>query len=144
MDEAKSAALKLVLTKRRTEKEVVEKLKAKGFSTEDAISAASYYREAGYIDHHEYALRFSHDAAYIKGFGPLRIRRDLLSRGIEEIFISDALATISFDVKDAMQMKYGSGQKSEKELFQIYQYYARKGFAPECIRDALRALFTYE
>lgn len=144
MNEAKSAALKLVLTKRRTEKEVIEKLKNKGFSEEEATSAASYYKETGYIDHREYAMRFVHDAAHIKGFGPLRIRRELLIRGVEENLISDALTSLSFDIKDAMQMKYGEGKKSEKELSHIYQHFARKGFAPEVIRDAIRSLFTYE
>ena len=144
MNEAKNAALKLVLTKRRTEKEVAEKLMTKGFSEEDAVSAASYYREAGYIDHQEYATRFAHDAAVLKGFGPLRIRRELLIRGIEENFIDEALSPLSFEILEQMQMKFGEGTRSEKEISHIYQHYARKGFAPETIRNAIRALYTYE
>ncbi len=144
MNEAKSAALKLVLTKRRTEKEVVKKLIEKGFSEDDAIFAASYYRETGYIDHREYAFRFVHDAALVKGFGPLRIRRELQIRGVEDNYIEDALSSLSFELTDEMKRKYGEGSRSEKELSHIYQHYIRKGFASENIRDALRALYTYE
>lgn len=144
MSDAKEEALKLVLIKRRTKNEVIEKLKNKGFSEDEASSAAEYYMEKGYIDHHEYALRYAHDAALIKGFGPYRIKRELHLRGVESDFIENALSSLSFDLFDRMQQKYGEGVKSEKEIMHIYQHYLRKGFAPELIKETLRALYSYE
>ncbi len=142
--DAKSAALRLVLSKRRTEKEVCEALVEKGFSAEDAEDAASYYRENGYINHEEYARRFAHDAALIKGHGPERIRRDLSVRGVEAQIIEDALSLLSFDVTTPMEKRFGRGVKSEKEHAQIYGYFLRKGFHPGDIRKAMDALYTYE
>ena len=142
MSDARSTALRLVLTKRRTKKEVQEALVKKGFSPEDAEEAASYYLHAGYIDHADYARRFVHDAAHIKGFGPYRIERELVLRGIEHAIISDALAEVEFDVYSPMEHRFGRGVRTEKEKIKIYQYYVRKGFAPDAIREAMDALYT--
>ncbi len=142
MSDARSAALRLILTKRKTEKEVREALIKKGFSPEDAEEAASYYLHAGYIDHADYARRFAHDAACIKGFGPYRIERELTLRGVERENISNALHEIEFDVATLMEHRFGRGVRTEKEKTKIHQYYMRKGFAPEAIREAIGALYT--
>ncbi len=144
MDDVKSAALRLVLGKRRTEKEVTEALIKKGYQEDEAEEASAYFRENGYINHADYARRFSHDAALIKGFGPQRISRELSMRGIEEEYIDTALAEIEFDILTPMESRFGSGVRTEKELQHIYNHFLRKGFAPSVIRKAMDALFTYE
>lgn len=144
MSEAKSVALRLVLSRRRTEKEVREALMKKGFSDTEAAEAARYYRENGYIDHADYARRFANDAARLKGFGPFRIARELSMRGVEEADIEKALSALSFDVQTHMSHRFGTGVRTEKERMKIYQYYVRKGFASESIRTAMDALYTYE
>ncbi len=144
MDDAKSAALRLVLSKKRTEKEVFEALIKKGFSPDSAKEAAAYYRQNGYIDHADYARRFSHDAARIKGHGPERIRRDLSMRGIEEEFIDAALGELDFDLGSVMKARFGEGRRTEKELARIYGYFCRKGFAPAYVRSVMGALYSYD
>ncbi len=141
--DAKSAALRLVLSKRRTEKEVYAALLEKGFPSEEAEEAASYYRENGYIDHEDFARRFAHDAALIKGYGPERIRRDLSMRGVEDCFIENALSLLTFDILAPMEKRFGRGAKTEKEHAQIYGYFLRKGFDPGDIKKAMDALYTY-
>ncbi len=143
MENAKSAALRLVLTKKRTEKEVSDALQKKGFSRNEAEESAAYYREKGYIDHADYARRFSRDAANLKGFGPHRIARTLAEKGIENEYIEEALSQIEFDLKHAMEERFGKGSRTEKELAKIYGYYMRKGFASSAIRSAMDALYTY-
>ena len=109
----------------------------------EAEDAASYYRENGYIDHEEYARRFSHDALHLKGHGPERIRRDLLLRGVEPHIIDDALSLLTFDISAPMEKRFGSGAKTEKEYAQIYNYFLRKGYNPGDIKNAMDALYTY-
>ena len=144
MQSAKSVALRLVLTKKRTEKEVTEALVKKGFSLQEAEEASSYYRENGYIDHADYARRFAHDAACIKGFGPQRIARELSMRGVEEEWIDAAIEVLSFELEPSMESRFGKGIRTEKERAKIYGYYLRKGFAPSAIYKAMDALYTYE
>lgn len=142
--DVKSKALRLILKKKRTEKEVIALLIKDGFSVEDAQGAALYYREKGYIDHFDYANRFTHDAAIIKGQGPKRISRDLQMKGIEEDIIEEVLSSISFDVYTLMAKRFGAGARSEKERNRIFQHYLRKGFAPSAIKEAMDALYTHE
>jgi len=144
MDDVKSAALRLVLGKRRTEQEVTQALIKKGYQAEQAAEASAYFRMNGYIDHADYARRFSHDAALIKGFGPQRIIRELSLRGIEEEYIDTALAEIEFDIRTPMESRFGNGVRTKKELLRIYNHFLRKGFAPAVIRKAMDALYTYE
>ncbi len=140
----KSDAMNMILRQRRTEKQLVDALVKKGHSVEDAKSTARYYRENGYIDHQDYANRFVHDAAVLKGFGPERIVRDLQMRGIEDACIEEALSAIEFDVKTPMEKRFGSGQISYRETQKIYAYFMRKGFSSSAIKAAIRALYTYE
>lgn len=144
MPDIKEEALRIVLRKKRTEREVTEALIKKGYSEADSANAAAYYRRSGYIDHADYALRFSHDAARLKGHGPIRITRDLTIKGVEPEYIEAALSTISFDIKTPMEARFGCGARPIKEINRIYQYYCRKGFAPSAIRKAMDALYTYE
>jgi len=144
MTDVKSAALRLVLSKRRTEKEVVNSLVQKGYAPPDAEEAAAYYRSEGYIDHADYARRFAHDAAVLKGHGPQRIARALSERGVEEEYILDALSAIEFDIETPMEARFGKGSRSLKEINRIFQYFSRRGFASSAIRRAMDALYTYE
>lgn len=144
MSDVKAAALRLILKKRRTEQEVIDALVQKGYAQEDAEDVARYYREEGYIDHLEYAKRYAHDAAVLKGFGPQRITRALLERGVEAEYIEDALSEISFDITAGMEKRFGSGTLSAKEQNRIFQYYYRRGFSTSAIRTAMDELYSYE
>ncbi len=144
MQDVKSAALRLALGKRRTERELAEALFNRGYDMEEAEEAAAYYRRAGYINHAEYARRFAHDAATIKGHGPQRIARELSSRGVEAEYIEAALSEIEFDILTPMEARFGKGPRPVKEINRIYQYFNRRGFASSVIRTAMDALYTYE
>lgn len=144
MSDAKTAALRLILKKRRTEQEVIDALVQKGYPEEDAEEAARHYRREGYIDHLDYAKRYAHDAAVLKGFGPQRISRALLERGVEEEYIEDALSEIRFDITGGMEKRFGSGTLSAKEQNRIFQYYYRRGFSASSIRKAMDELYSYE
>lgn len=144
MSDIKSDALRIILSKRRTEKQIVEALIKRGYPEDEAREAVSYYRENGYIDHRDYAVRFAHDAAYIKGFGPIRIARDLTERGVDTVDIDNALSIITFDILSPMERRFGRGEKSYDEIQKIYQHFMRKGFSFTDIKEAVNALYTYE
>ena len=144
MSDVKAAALRLILKKRRTEKEVIDALVQRGYDEADAEDAARHYRKEGYINHLDYARRYAHDAAVLKGFGPQRITRALLERGVEEEYIEDALAKIHFDITAGMEKRFGSGILSAKEQNRIFQYYYRRGFRASDIQKAMDELYRYE
>ena len=140
MNDIKSEALRLALSKRRTKKQIVEKLIGKGFEPGEAEDAAEYYAEAGYIDHRDYARRFANDAANIKGYGPDRIRRDLRERGVEEEYIEEALSGIEFDLKPIMQKKFKECEDT-KTMNRIINCFLRRGFSFDEIKNAIREVY---
>lgn len=144
MYDVKRAALRLVMGKKRTERELAEALMQRGYDTEESEDAAAYYRRSGYIDHADYARRYAHDAANIKGHGPKRIVRELTERGVEAEYIEAALSEITFDILTPMEARFGRGLRPVKEINRIYQYFNRRGFASSDIRMAMDALYTYE
>ena len=143
MNDVKGEALRLSLQKRRTKKQIVDKLLGKGFSAEESEDAAEYYMEAGYIDHRDYARRFANDAASIKGYGPGRIRRELKERGVEDEYIDNALSDIIFDLKSLMQKKFKEC-KDAKTKNRIINCFLRRGFTFDEIKSAIKTVYSGE
>lgn len=141
MENVYSEALKLALLKKRTKKEVVEKLKDKGFEPSLAEEAADYYMEAGYIDHRDYAIRYTRDAVNIKGYGKERIRFELKNKGIEDEFINEALSDMEVDLEGLMKKRFPSCS-DKKQMKKIFNFYYRRGFTPEEIKNASKNLYS--
>jgi len=145
MTDVYSEALKIILRKRRTQKEVVDRLVKTGFELSEAEEAANYYRENGYIDHADYAKRFSRDAAKVKGYGAERIKMALKQKGIEENFIEEALEEIEFNIIDKMIKKCGEGGSiTYKTAQKIRNHFITKGYSFDEINEAIKTLYTIE
>ncbi len=137
-----SDALKIILAKRRTKKEVYLLLLKKGYEEQDAQNAVEYYEEREYIDDADYARRYAHDAAKIGGKGRNRIERELLEKGVLEEYIFKAFEEIEFDVKEKMHKKFGEGTIDLKTCEKIKNHFLRKGFTYEEINRAVSELYT--
>ncbi len=143
MDKIYSDALRLILLRPRTQKEVLDALVRKGHERDSAEEAVSYYADMGYINHEDYARRFSRDAARFRGLGPTRIRYELKNRGVEEDIINTALEEIEFDVSAEMIKKYGEGKTVDYKTAQkIKNYFYNKGFRADDINSTFKTLFT--
>lgn len=145
MKDVYSDALKIILAKRRTRKEVTGLLIKKGYDEQDARDAAEYYAEKEYIDEKDYALRFAHDAAKIKGYGAHRIRMQLKEKGVPEEYINEALSQTEFDLQKQIIKKYGdSGKYTFKEKQKIINHFTRKGFSPGRVQEEVNNLYETE
>lgn len=143
MKEVYKEALTLALRKKRTKKQVVTKLIEKGFDAVSAEEAANYYQEIGYIDHRDYARRYTHDAVKIKGFGKLRIKIELQAKGIEDDIIDEFIEEAVFDIEGLMKKRFPSCL-DRKEMQKIINYYFRRGFTTDEIRKATKNLYSVE
>ncbi|MCL6639096.1 MAG: recombination regulator RecX [Firmicutes bacterium] len=87
--EARALALKLLAARRRTEHELAGRLRQKGFSGEIIEETVGFLKEYGLLD----------DLAYARGWvesrrgknGVLRMKRDLLARGIDPVIAGQVL-----------------------------------------------------
>ena len=141
MDEkVREEVLNTALLSKRTEKQIVEKLIKKGYSEEDVLEATAYYRELGYIDHADYARRFVSDCVKIKGYGPERIKTELLRRGVEEDIAENALEGIEYNLPELIKKKFKSCA-GEKERQKIINYFIRRGYSYYETADAVKEVF---
>ena len=138
---AREEALKIILTKRRTAKQVYEKLLLKEYSEDEAAEAVEYYKEKGYIDEKDFAGRYARDAANIKGRGAARIRCELKMRGISDEDADEALKDIEFDVASLMIKKFPIC-RDIKEKQKIINHFLRRGFSFGEINDAFKENYS--
>lgn len=137
---AKDAALKIILTKRRSGKEVFDKLLEKEFSEEESREAVEYFKEKGYIDDSDYARRYTADAINLKGFGKKRIALELKRRGICDEDIDAALENAEFDILPLMKKKFATCN-GDKEKNKIINHFLRRGFSFSEILGAINEIY---
>jgi regulatory protein len=89
---ARIRALDYIAFKARTEHEVRQKLARSGFPEEIAERAIGRIRELGYLDDEAYARAYVRGRLTGRGHGPVRLRADLLRRGLARELIDRALA----------------------------------------------------
>ena len=141
-------ALELVSQRQMSRKELIKKLRDKGFDEETAETCADWIAERGLIDEERYAAAIvRHYAA--KGYGEGRIRQELLRRGLPRELWDGALETMpeghdKLDRLIAAKLKDPHDREAVRKLSAgLY----RRGFSSEEIREALercRAAYEYE
>lgn len=139
--ELKSKAIKLLMRKPQSRKELGRKLAEWEASPEEAEAVCDRMEELGYLNEAEYAGRIvRHYAA--KGFGERKLRDELYRRGIPRELWEEALAQIEDEENasaiDAFLEKKLKGSHDPKELKKASDALARRGFSWSEISDALR------
>ena len=79
---ANNTALKFLSHKKRTNKEIIDKLIDKGFEDNIIENTIDYLKGYGLIDDLDYAYSFVKDKIYLNQQGPNRIKYDLYRKGI--------------------------------------------------------------
>lgn len=111
---ARSAALTLVSRRDYTARELTDRLHDKGFDAEAIAAALDDLRARGVVDDARAAAAHVRTAAAIKGRGRVRIKRELIARGVTADVIDAAMAGIA----------------NEHELASIRKILARKRWRP--------------
>ena len=149
MINARDYALYLIEFRDRTEKELREKLTAKGYSEEHIEDTAEFLKSYGYLDDKRYASHFIHDAINLKKWGKIRIRTELLRKGIDreavEFAIEDAFSEIEDDrVLSIMEKRFKDSDYSNmKERTRIFNFFMRRGFTPDEIKGAMNKMSSF-
>lgn len=143
MKDAYSEALKIALTKKRTQRQVEQKLAEKGYDRGEAQQAAAYYRSMGYIDHEDYARRYVNDAVKLKGYGRGRIEMELRRAGVEDEIIENALSDITFSLEEVMTKRFPVCE-DEKMMRRIISHFLRKGFSYQETISAVRNIYKID
>ena len=117
------------------------KLKALGYSAEEAEGAAAELKDRGYLDDERVALNYA-GKAMEAGKGAARIKTELLQKGADKSVVEKVLAGLSENSEKneserARAAVAGMRHDSEKDLARIGRRLASLGYPPHIIYDIL-------
>ncbi len=141
---AKEAALKYLKTRNRSLSEISSYLEKKGFERSVYDKVIGFVKDYGFADDRFYAEHYIMEALR-KGFGELKIRFDLESKGIDNSIIERYIQKHLQDDKayiQALEMakkKYASEPWNEKTKARIGRFLLSKGYKEETIFKVLEA-----
>ena len=130
----------LLALRDHSEKELLQKLRQKGFS-DGAEEAMEKLKSYGYLDDSRFALRFAQELQRVKHYGKKRIEQELYRKGISREVVSDTLEQLDFD-EDALpaliERRYLRQLDTEKGVQKTVAALQRMGYSFGEIRDALQ------
>ena len=130
----------LLAMRDHSEKELLQKLRQKGFAdgAEEAVEKLKGY---GYLDDSRFALRFAQELQRVKHYGKKRIEQELFRKGVSRAVVSDTLEQLEFDEDALVQLierKYLRQLDTEKGVQKTVAALQRMGYSFGEIRDALQ------
>lgn len=153
LQRAYEKGLDLVLFRKNTKWELLEKLKGNGFSTEEAEQAAERLEEAGYLNDLQYAESYIRQHRSDRYTTLEQLKQALLKKGISHVIIEAVLADCPPEteeeaaekMKQFINNKYykliQAGQIDYNKKVSIQQALYRKGYSPELIQRVVNEIW---
>ena len=147
LKKAKEAVFRLLKVRYRSEHEVRERLKQKGFEAEIVEETIQYFHKIKLLNDQEFAR---HWISYrlLKPYGQYRIRYELQEKGVDAKIINEELNSaftdrsedeIARELLSKRITKY-KDMDPQKLKQRMYGYLSRKGFSAPIVRQALKNL----
>lgn len=149
MIDCREYALKLITFRDRTQKELRDKLNQKGYDENTVEDVIAFLEEYGYINDFKYSQHFINDCVNLKKWGKIRIRSELLKRGVkrdvfesilEEAFLDGSDDTLINQIKTRFK---NSDLGNIKERIRIFNFFLRRGYCAEEIKGALNKACSF-
>ncbi len=139
-------ASELLSRRDHSEKELLSKLRQKGFA-EGAEQAIEKLRSYGYVDDARFAASYASELQRLKHFGKRRIEQELFKKGVERSVVSDVLSSLDFSEAELVELimkKYYRNLNTEKGVQKTINALIRAGYGFGEIKTALSAIAENE
>ena len=139
-------ALGLLVRREHSRKELADKLAARGIARDEAEAAVERMAAEGWQDDARFAASLARARA-MSGYGPLRIRAELATHGLDEAMVAaafEALAEAGDDdwaarARALVQRRFGDGLAGDfARRRKAADFLLRRGFDGDAIRRATR------
>jgi len=143
--QAKQRALDYLAHKPRTEEEVRRKLRREDAPEPVIEDVVARLHELSYLDDEAYATDYVRNRFASKKYGPVRIRRELVERGVDRHVADRAVADL-FEDEDPVAAAREHAEKRWSRLAdeeprrrkqKLYRYLRRRGFTSDTIYPIL-------
>lgn len=144
---AKERALHLLSQRAYTEKEIEDRLTRHEYDADCSRRVIAWLNELGYLDDEAYAHRWVDQRTQSKGFGPVRLRQELMRKGISQEIVEHALAqndeteyeAIAYEQAKKRLLRQGETTLQEVRP-RLYGFLQRRGFPSSIIGRVMRRL----
>lgn len=135
----KDVAIKYIMFKKRTEKEVIQKLELLNYSPNIIDKIIDYLKEADYINDERYVKKYFEELKTIKNWSAKHVKQDLYNRGCECTIKDKDLTQYEMqsikNLYGKYNFKYPNASKDEKEEF--IKALRSKGFLYDNIKQII-------
>ncbi len=141
---ARSYAFKLLSYRSRSRKEMLDRLRTKGFESEDINAVMEFLENSGLINDKELASELFSYSARSKPLGKNGIRMLMLKRGIDKPIIDETLSAHTAEMEEKAAMEFAERRSrvlnnypaavARRRLWAMLQ---RRGFSADVIRKAV-------
>ncbi len=147
----KNSALRTVEKAYKTEKELTDKLKERGFEEDTIYKTLSFLKEYNLINDEKYAQMYIKDRLRTQGRN--KIKYALIRKGISEDMLSEKLANIDSEDEDDTAFKlaekrYNILKKKESDKYKLsqklFRFLLSKGYDYDCCNKVVRRLTNNE
>lgn len=143
---AYNCAVGLLSRRDHSEKELLGKLREKGFS-DGATEALEKLKNSGYVDDERFCRFYAGELIRMKDYGKRRIEQELYRKGVSREIVSAVLEEFDFDsaaLADIIKRKYLSKMSDEKGKRRAIDALMRRGYSYSEIRNALAQINSQE
>lgn len=146
---AKNSSLKIIEKSYKTEKEVIDKLKIKGYSQNIINRVMRFLREYSFVNDDKYVTLYIKEKS--QSTSKRKIKYALINKGINANFIDEKLSCIGDNVEKNTAVKLGAKKyksicnscADEKKAYsKLGIYLAGCGFTSEVIKETIKEIFN--
>lgn len=140
------AAQNFLAYRPRSQKEVEDNLRKKGFADPVIHKALGILAQRGLIDEEAFASGYSQEKSRLKRFSKKRIRYELKSKGLDDQVIDSALEALSEEDEYANALALGRKHLASRDIKEVkhrqktYRYLVGKGFSYEIVSRVISAM----
>lgn len=138
-DKAYGLTLAYIARRQRSEWELRDYLKRKGYEPELAQQIVERIRRIGFINDKAFAEAWVRNRRQLKSASTRRISQELKQKRVSETIITEVLQSDEVDDRAALQEMIAKKRRQTKyqDTLKLMQYLARRGFSYDDIKQAL-------
>lgn len=139
---ARNTAMDLLSRREHSRFELENKLKSRGFDSNEIVTVLDTLQSENLLNDQRFAESYLHQRM-LKGFGPLKIRHEMLERGITSDVVEQQLEAMEGEWTMLMQQqrdkKFGSSlPEPYQERMKQARFLQNRGFSPEAVMRLFR------
>lgn len=147
----KESAIKIIERSYKTEKEIRDKLKQKGYEEKQINNSIDFLKEYNFINDNTYAKAFIKDKLSSKG--SKKIKYDLMKKGIAKDIIEENLIKVDKNEEKEVALnvgrkKYESIRRKESDNYKLsgklYRFLISRGYAYDIVKDVVKEIMSLD